>query len=163
MKWANETALEVCLIERMRLFGDWISVKRRWTISMRGVIVEVAVCPALQPLVLSWSNRQIVHAEIVVIAECVTVKRRQLYLLLWCGCIGGISEPIEIRGTQWLVFFSRARQLVEQIGSVRSDGDPEPKKSSPLFTHWLSTSRSKIGKCYAGKKTAVAARTSRRG
>ena len=65
MKWTTEAALEICLVERMRLFGDGIRVECCWPISMRRILIEVAVCPALQPLVLSRSHCQIVHAEIV--------------------------------------------------------------------------------------------------
>src|SRR5690349_1510438 len=98
MEWTTETAFKVCLIERMRLLGDRVSIESWWTIAMRWIIIEVTFCPISQPLVLSRSNRQIIHAQIVVISECVAIKRRQLFLLLCCCCIGGISEPVEIRG-----------------------------------------------------------------
>src|SRR6185369_6185433 len=97
MKWTTETAFEVCLVKRMRLRGDGIRVECLRTISMRWIIVEVAVCPVLQPRVLSWRKRQIIHAEIAVVSECVAVIRWQLFRLLRRGCVGGISEPVEVR------------------------------------------------------------------
>src|SRR5689334_6653401 len=98
MKWTTETTLKVCFIERMRLLRDRVSIKCCWTIAMSRIIIEITVRPVSQPLVLSRGNRQIIHADIVVVSECVAIKRRQLFLLLYCGCIGGISEPVEIRG-----------------------------------------------------------------
>src|SRR6185369_11738965 len=114
MKWTAKTALKVCFVERMRLLGEGIGIKCCWTLSMRGIAIEVAIGPVSQPLILSRSNRQIVHTEIVIVSECIAVKRWQLLRLLWSGSIGGISKPIEIRGAERLVFFSRARQLIEQ-------------------------------------------------
>src|SRR5689334_4629434 len=97
MEWTTETAFQVCFVERVRLLVDRIRIECRGTIAMRWIVIEVAVGPVSQPFVLGRSNRQIIHAEIVVVSECVTVKRRQLDRLLWCGRVGGISEPVEIR------------------------------------------------------------------
>src|SRR6185369_4895926 len=121
MKWTTETAFEVRLVERMWLRGDGIRVECCGTISMRGIVIEVAVGPVSQPLVLSRRKRQIIHAQVTEVAECVAVVRRQLFSLLVSGCVSGISEPVEIGRAQRFMFFSRARQLIEQIrlGQVR--------------------------------------------
>src|SRR5262245_52542313 len=112
MKWTTKTALEVCFVERMRLLGEGIGIKCCWTLSMRGIVIEVAICPVSQPLILRRSYGQIIHAEIVIVSKCIAVKRRQLLRLLWSVGIGGIPKPIEIRSAEWFVFFGRARQLI---------------------------------------------------
>src|SRR3954464_5325197 len=98
MERATEAALQIRLVERVSLVGDGITTQGGGSFALGRVRVEVAGRPLLEPAVLGGRDGQVVHPEMGVVTERVTVERRHLRRRLLGARAGRVPEPAGVCG-----------------------------------------------------------------